>query len=85
MPLHLVAVLQMAAEWQPEKMASDIKVHMKQRCGIEFIHVEKVAPIDIHRRVLNVDGNQHPLETSGCEHSEAVVCFSRADSDMKEK
>ena len=28
--------------------ASEIEVLMKQRCGTEFLHVEKMAPIDIH-------------------------------------
>ena len=47
-PLHVVAVLQMAAEGQSDKMASDMEVQMKQRGVAEFLHVEKMAPTDIH-------------------------------------
>ena len=32
-------------EGQSENMASDMEVDMKERCGIEFLHVEKMAPI----------------------------------------
>ena len=32
---------QMVAEEQSDKMAFDIEVHMKQRCVIEFLCVEK--------------------------------------------
>ena len=38
---------QMAAEGQSDKMAPDMEVHMKQRCGIEFLHVENIALVDI--------------------------------------
>lgn len=31
----------MPAEGQLDKMVSDTKVHLKQRCGIEFLHAEK--------------------------------------------
>jgi len=37
----------MVGEWQSEKMASDMEVHTKQRCGIEFSHVEIMTPTDI--------------------------------------
>jgi len=30
------------------RMMSDMEVCMKQRCGIEFLQVEKMTPIDIH-------------------------------------
>ena len=36
----------------------DIEEHMKQRCVIEFIHVEKMALADIHQCFLNSYGNQ---------------------------
>ena len=36
------------AQGQSDKMASDMKVRMKQRCAIEFLHMENIAPIDIH-------------------------------------
>jgi len=48
----------MTAEGQSDKMASDIEVCMKQRCVIEFLHVEKITPNDIHQRLLNVYGDQ---------------------------
>ncbi len=48
----------MAAEGQSDKTVSDMKVWMKQRCGIEFIHVEKMVPTDIHQHLLNVYGEQ---------------------------
>ena len=39
---------QMAAEGQSDKMTSDMEEHLKQRCVTEFLHVEKMAPTDIH-------------------------------------
>ena len=49
----------MAAEGHSDRMASDVEVHMKQKCVIEFRHAEKNAATDIHWRLLNVDGD-HP-------------------------
>ena len=46
----------MAAESRSDKMMSDMEVHMKQRSGIEFLHTEKLAPVDFH--LLNIYGNQ---------------------------
>ena len=43
-------------------MASVVKVHMKKRCVTEFLHVEKMTPIDI-RHLLNVTGDQ-PVDVS---------------------
>jgi len=37
----------MAAEGQSDLMASEMDVRMKQRCVIEFLHVEEMPPIDI--------------------------------------
>jgi len=48
----------MAAQGQSDKMASDMKVHTKQRDEIAFQHAEKIAPIDIHQHLLNVYGDQ---------------------------
>ena len=39
--LNLVAVQQMMAEGQPDRMASNMEMHMKQRCVIEFLHAGK--------------------------------------------
>jgi len=47
-PLHFVAVQQMAAEWQSDRKVSDMEVCMKKRCVTEFLHVEEVSPTDIH-------------------------------------
>jgi len=56
--LDFVAVRQMAAEGQSDKMVSDVEVFMKQRCGTEFLHAEKMAPISIHHHLLNIYGDQ---------------------------
>ena len=47
----------MAAEGQSDKMVSDMEMHIKQRRVTEFLHVEKTAPIVIHRQLLNVYGD----------------------------
>ena len=39
-------------------MASDMEVRTKQRRAIDFLHAEKIAPSDIHRRLSNVYGDQ---------------------------
>jgi len=64
------------------KMASDMEVHMKQRCVIEFLHAEKIAPNDIHRRLLNVYGDQ-TVDVSTVRRW--VACFSSGNSDVKDK
>ena len=46
-PLHAVAVWQMAAEGQSDTMASDMEVQTEQRCETEFVHAEKMVPTDI--------------------------------------
>ena len=56
--VNFVAMGQMTAEQQSDKMASEMEVRMKQRCITEFLHVEKIAPSDIHRCLLNVYGDQ---------------------------
>jgi hypothetical protein len=40
-PLNFVAVRQMAAERQSDKMASDMEVRMKHYCVTEILHEEK--------------------------------------------
>jgi histone-lysine N-methyltransferase SETMAR len=81
-PLNSVAVRQMTAEGQSDKMASDMEVRMKQRCVIEFLHAEKIAPNDIHRRLLNVYGDQ-TVDVSTVRRW--VARFSSGDSDVKDK
>ena len=67
--LHFIAMWQIAAEGQSDKMASDIEVQMKQRCVIEFLHADKMVPTDIHLCLLET--------SSGCEQSEAVGAVFR--------
>jgi len=47
-PLHFVAVQQMAAQEWYDKEESDVEVQMKHRCVTEFPHMEKMASTDIH-------------------------------------
>ena len=49
---------QMAAEGQFDRMASDMEVHVKQRCGTEFFHVEKMAATDSTWHLLNIYEDQ---------------------------
>jgi len=63
-PLHIVAMGQMAAEGQSGKMASDVEVCVEQRGVAAFLQAEKMAPIDIHRWLL--------IPRSGGEQSVAV-------------
>jgi len=39
--LYFVAMQQTTAEGQSDRMASDMEVQMKQRCGTEFLHAKK--------------------------------------------
>ena len=68
---------QIAAEGQSDKMLPDIEVYLKQRCGIEFLHVEKIAPFDFHLHLLNVHEDQ-TVDVSTVRWW--VVCFSSGDS-----
>ena len=56
--IHSVAMQQTTAKGQSNKKPSDIRVHMKQRCINEFLHVGKMAPTDIHQHLLNGCGDQ---------------------------
>ena len=47
-PLHFIAVQQMATEQWSDKMESDMEGRMKKRCVTEFLHEEKTAYINIH-------------------------------------
>ena len=68
----------MVAEGQSDIMVSDMEVWMKQRCGIEFLHAEKMAPIDIHQHLLNFSEEQ-TVDVSTVRWW--MVCFSSCDSD----
>ena len=48
----------MTAEGQSDRMASAMEASMKQKCVLELLHAEKVAPVDIHQHLLNVYGGQ---------------------------
>jgi len=71
-----------AAEGQSDKLVCDMEVPMKQMCVIEFLHEEKMAPIDINQRLLNIHGDQ-TVDVNTVR--ECVVCFRIDDSDMKGK
>jgi len=70
------------AQGQSDKMASDMKMRMKQRCAIEFLHMENIAPIDIHWCFLNICRVQK-VDVSTVEWW--VVCFSSGDCNVKDK
>ena len=72
----------MAAEGQPDKMSSDVEVHVKKRCGSEFLHAENTVPTDIHQCLLNIYGDQ-TVDVSTLRRW--VVRFSSGDSNMKDK
>ena len=72
----------MAAEGQSDITASDMEVCMKQRCVIEFLHVEKMVSIDIHQHSLNVSGDQIVDVSTG---KWWVVHFSNADRNVTDK
>ncbi len=48
----------MAAEGQSGRMASGMKVQREQSCVTEFLHAEKMTPIDIHQHLLHLYGGQ---------------------------
>jgi len=72
----------MTAEGQSDRMASDMEVRMKQRCVTEFLHAEKIAPNDNHRRFLDVYGDQ-TVDVSTVRRW--VARFSSGVSDVKDK
>jgi hypothetical protein len=57
-----------------------MKVRLKQRCVIEFLHAEKIAPS--HRRLLNVYGDK-TVDVSTVRRW--VARLSSGDSDVKDK
>ena len=80
--LHFVAVRQIAAEKQSEKMASDMEESMKKRDATEFLHAPQIAPTDILWHLLNIYRDQ---TVSVKTLRQWVVCFSSGNSDMKDK
>ena len=75
--LYFVALRQVAAQGQSDKMVSNMEVYMKQRCRTEFLHAEKMAPTDIHWCLLNIYGDQ---TVDVCTVRFWVSCFSSGDS-----
>jgi len=65
----------MAAEGQSDKMVSDMKMHMKQKCVTEFLYADKMDPLTF--LTLNSHGDQivdvSMVRPWG-------VCFSSGDS-----
>jgi len=76
--LHFVAVWQMAAEEQSDTTASDMEVCRKQRCGTEFLHVDKTSFTDIQWGICWM--------MMGIKHWNSTVrLFSNGISDVKDK
>ena len=71
----------MAAEGQSDPMASDTEVCMKQSCGTKFLCEQKMAPIDVHRCLLNIYRDQ-TVDVSTVR--QWVVHFSHGNSDVKD-
>jgi len=79
-PLHFVAMQQITAEGQSDKITSNMELHMKQRCGVESMQIQKYTRW--HSFALNVYGDQTgPVSTVRW----WVVHFSTDNSDVKEK
>ena len=53
------------------------EVWMKQRCITEFIHMDKMAPTDIHEHLLNIDGDK---SMDGSTARQWLVSFYNGDS-----
>jgi len=69
----------MTAEVQSDRMVSDMEMLLRQRCGIEFLHVET---IDVHCHLVNGDGDP-TVDVSAVK--QWVVHFISGNSDMKYK
>jgi len=67
----------MAAEGQPDKLVSDVEVCVTESCVTEFLHVKKIAPIDIYPPFLNryLDQTVYVSTVRWW-----VMCFSSSDS-----
>ena len=60
------------------KGVSDMEVWMEQRGATQFLHAKKMAPIGIHRCLLNADGDQ-TVDVST--ERQWAMRFSRGDGD----
>ncbi|PNF20470.1 hypothetical protein B7P43_G07694 [Cryptotermes secundus] len=63
-------------------MTSDIEVRTKQRCVIEFLTAEQIAPIDIHQHLLKVYRN-NTVDVSTVRWW--VVHFNSGESEVYDK
>ncbi|PNF31454.1 hypothetical protein B7P43_G03413 [Cryptotermes secundus] len=63
-------------------MASDIEVRMKEKCVIEFLTAEQIVPIDIHRHLLKVYGD-NTVDVSTVRRW--VVRFNSGESEVHDK
>ena len=71
----------MAAERQSDRMVSDMEVHIKKKCGTEFLHTEKIALINIHGHLPNVFEDRMVDMSAVRLHG----LLRGGNSDMKEK
>ena len=69
----------MAAEGQSDRMVSDMEACIQQRCVTEFLHAEKMTPIDTD--MMNVGDQTVDMSTV----RQWVVRFSSGNNDMKGK
>ena len=67
----------MKAVGQPDKMASDKEVQMKQGYATEFLHEEKITSTDTHGCTLTVDRDQTAHKSTV---RQWVMCFSTGNS-----
>ena len=67
---------------QSDQIMSDMEACLKQRCGVEFLHAEKIAPTDVHECLLNISGDE-TVDLSTVRWW--VVCFSSVNSNVKDK
>lgn len=58
MLLGFVAKQEKAAERQSNNLVSNMEVCIKQRCADEFLHMKKIAFIDILCCLMNIYGDQ---------------------------
>jgi transposase len=59
-----------------------MEVHKKQTFVIEFLHTKKIAPVDIHRRLINVYGDQR-VDVNTVRR--LVVRFSSGGSEVRDR
>ena len=77
-------ILWPCGRWQQRSSLTKwcLEVRIKKRCRNEFLHVEKMALIDIHWCLLKIFGDQI-VDVSAVR--QWVVCSSRGDRDVKGK